>query len=273
MQRVQLFPDAPVVILDWSFFVFWRFFATKSWYGRKGGITEPLEQNANFVEDFKRTFVRAVETLRRKYGAPRSNLIALMDAPRATLWRKLILTTYKDNRNSSIEGGFFAIAESLHAEMGVQSIRIEGLEADDLAALVKTRLIELGVGDIVMLTDDNDWGQLASADASASASEPRVRVINKDDKDLGVRCGDLHQKILCGDPGDNIPPAFARCGKATAKRYADDPAALEEYFSKNPEARGTYERNRLLIDLSRIPQECVDGFRAQVDVTLLSSSS
>lgn len=267
MQRVELLPDAPVVLLDWSFFVFWRFFATKSWHQRKGTpMEEPLEQNAEFIQDFKRTFVRTVETLRRKYGAPRTNVVALMDSPRATLWRKQVLPTYKDNRNPTIEGGFFPLAEALHAEMGVQAIRVQGLEADDLAALVKGRLLELGVTDIVMLTDDNDWGQLADASRG-------VRIINKDEKDIGVRCGDLHQKILCGDPGDNIPPAFARCGKATAKRYAENPAALEDYFMKNPDARTTYERNRLLIDLSRIPTEHVENFRVQVDLSLLPSAS
>ena len=261
---ISLNLDAPIVLLDWSFIVFWRFFATKSWYIRvrpAPGVDDPpmiLSSEHAFVESFTRSFVKSIETIRKKYGAPKGNVVALMDAPRATLWRKAIFPTYKDNRDfkkSPIERDFFVIAERLQAQLGVQGVRMDTLEADDLAYLFKRSLVPLGAKNVVMVTDDNDWGQLACDE---------IRVRNVEDKDIGVRCGVLQQKILCGDPGDNIPPAFKRCGKVTGARYAADACALESFFVKNPEARCTFERNRKLIDLSCIPQVHVDAFESAV---------
>ena len=255
--------EAPIVLLDWSFIVFWRFFATKSWFVRSSvaNLTPRLADEPVFVESFTRSFVKAVEAIRKKHGAPKGNVVALMDAPRATLWRKAVLSTYKDNRDrkkSPIEGEFFGIAEQLQAHLHVRGVRMAALEADDLAYLFKRRLVAAGAKSVIMITDDNDWGQL---------SGDNIRVVNVEDRDIGARCGVLHQKILCGDPGDNIPPAFKRCGKVTAARYACDADALETFFSKNPEARVAYERNRELIDLSRIPQVHVDAFDARVTIS------
>ena len=232
----------------------------------EGGLATPAPRLADsrvFVESFTRSFVKAVDAIRKKHGAPKGNVVALMDAPRATLWRKAVLPTYKDNRDlkkSPIERDFFVIAEDLQAHMGVQGVRMANLEADDLAYLFKRRLASTSAKKVIMITDDNDWGQLAC---------DGIRVVNVVDKDIGVRCGMLQQKILCGDPGDNIPPAFKRCGKATAARYAGDSQALEAFFEKNPDARETFERNRLLIDLSCIPQKHVDAFDAAVTFLIL----
>lgn len=259
--RVRLVPGAPALVLDWSFVVFWRFFATKAWFLRARAPEEgaALMATPDFVDTFARTFADAVAKLRKKYGVPRGNVIALMDAPRASLWRTLEYPEYKGTRVTSIEGAAFDVALGLRADMGVQSVDVPGLEADDLAFLVKGRLLDLGVSDVVMFTNDNDWGQLA---------EPRVRVVNRDETDVGVRCGSLVRKCLCGDPGDNIPPAFARCGKATADRLAGDPAAMEAHFAKNQEARAGYERNRRLIDLSCLPDACRASFDADVAIEL-----
>ena len=261
-RQVSVDPTAPVLVLDWSFFVFWRFFATKSWWARAHPepTTEALMDNPEFVATFARTFAAAVEKLRKLYRAPPGNLIALMDAPRAELWRTLAFPAYKANRASTIEGAAFAVAETLQAAMGLQTVGQPGLEADDLAYLFKQRLLALGVTDLVLLTDDNDWGQLA---------DERVRVLNRDQKDIGVRCGSLLQKCLCGDPGDNIPPAFARCGKATAERLAADPDALEAHLAKDPQARAGFERNRLLIDMACIPTERAQRF--DEDVTFVTT--
>lgn len=262
-------PESPVVLLDWSNIVFWRFFATKSWYVRVNTYTSDvkLADDSTFVESFTRSFIKAIESLRKKHGAPKGNVIALMDAPRATLWRKAVFPAYKDNRDlrkSPIEREFFDIAEGLQAQLNLQSVRIATLEADDLAYLFKRRLMVVGAKKIIMVSDDNDWGQLA-----VTNDDVQIRVVNVDDKDIGVRCGCLQQKILCGDPGDNIPPAFNRCGKVTAARFACNADALEAYFVKDPPARDTYERNRLLIDLSCIPQEHVDAFDAAVELVLI----
>jgi len=256
---VRVAGGAPVLVLDWSFFVFWRFFATKAWYARAHPDADagPWMAKADFVDTYKRTFAGAVAKLCKTYGVPPGNVIALMDAPHATLWRTLEYPEYKGQRASSIEGGAFDVALGLRAELGVQGVDVPGLEADDLAYLVGERLRALDVADVVMFTNDNDWGQLAG---------PRVRVVNKDGADVGIRCGSLAAKCLCGDPGDNIPPAFARCGRATAERLAGDPDAREAHFAKNPDARAGYERNRRLIDLSCLPAACRAAFDADVAI-------
>lgn len=264
--EVRLDPRRPIVLLDWSYFVFWRFFATYGWFARAAAEatgTDGLHENPSFVAAFKKQSYDALQKFRTKYGAPQGNLVALLDAPRPTLWRTAVLPTYKANRDAKrppqgtgMNPAFFAISEAWLAEQGIAAVRVEGLEADDLASLFAARIAPVAP-DLVLVSNDNDWGQLGA---------PGVRVRSVDDQDIAARSGNLEAKIFCGDPGDNIPPVCARCGPKTAEKLAANADAAAAYMAKHPEAEAGLARNRLLIDLTRIPKAQQERFQAAVTI-------
>lgn len=267
---MKLDATRPIVLVDWSYFVFWRFFATHSWFSRamaEATSTADLHENAAFVDAFKKHSLDALRGFRTKYGAPAGNVVALLDAPRATLWRTAVLPTYKANRDAKrpppgagMNVAFFGISEAMLAEAGVPAVRVAALEADDLAALFCRRLADAPASDVVLLSDDNDWGQLGRP----GPARAQVRVFNVAGRDVAERSGSLEAKVFCGDPGDNIPPVCARCGRKTAEKLAADADAAAAYLAKHPDAEAGLARNRLLIDLANIP----DAERARFDLAV-----
>ena len=265
---VQLDASGPVLLVDWSYFVFWRFFATKKWYdSRLADVvdTTTLHGDPAFVSAFRKQMMDALQQVRARYGIPRGNVVALLDSPRATLWRTEVLPTYKANRDARraaapagtlINPEFFGLSERALSDDRVSAVRVDGLEADDLAYLFREAL---PTRSIVMFTDDNDWGQLGGE---------RVRVVNAGGADVAERSGSLASKIFSGDPGDNIPPVCKGCGKQTAKKLADSAELREAYFAKHPDAVAGHARNRLLIDLASVPEPYRRRFEAQVVVAV-----
>jgi 5'-3' exonuclease len=62
------------------------------------------------------------------------------------------------------------------------------------------------------------------------------------------------KKVILGDPSDNIPRVFERCGEKTLLKYTDNHIELETALSKNKEYRKRFNLNRLLIDFNKIPE-------------------
>ena len=78
----------------------------------------------------------------------------------------------------------------------------------------------------------------------------------------------LTYKALVGDKSDNLPPPIPRCGKKTAVKYVNDPAALEKALTTHPEARAALERNLQLLDNTRVPAELLHWATEQLAARL-----
>ena len=71
---------------------------------------------------------------------------------------------------------------------------------------------------------------------------------------------DLFCKILTGDPSDNIPSVFPKCGPKTALKYFNNRELFEKKLSGSELWQKQYELNKQLIDFNSIPQTLVDEF-------------
>ena len=257
------------VIIDSSYLVFYRFYATILWFKRANKDVDTSgdyswHTDSVFMEKFKKIFFSCIQKLIKHFKAPTSNIIFAMDCPRRNIWRMSHLETYKANRDevkksSSISRVFKytydTVLPELVAKYNVKILRIPGAEADDVAAVVTKRLLKLyTTREILIITNDCDYLQLL---------QPRVHIWNLQTKNLKDRSSgdpaiDLELKIILGDKSDNIKRCFPKCGEKTALKYIKDRTLLEKAFKLYPESRAIYERNSLIIDFNRIPTEIIN---------------
>jgi hypothetical protein len=62
------------------------------------------------------------------------------------------------------------------------------------------------------------------------------------------------KKIILGDPSDNIPKVFNKCGIKTLEKYLSNPQLLEDALKQDTDANKRFKLNRVLVDFNQIPQ-------------------
>lgn len=271
---VQFNLDEPIMLIDTSYFIFYRYYAVFNWFklSQDSDIDVPsIIQNEVFMEKFSKLFKSNLEKLQKKNKIPFRNIVFVKDCMRDHIWRYDYFKDYKksrDERTNTFNGDIFKycyreLLPELERTLGVQSCEHECAEADDIIA-VFTRSIRKRSPDtkIVIITNDNDYLQLI---------DENVGIFNMKLLDLKTRLSHdpetyLKMKIILGDKSDNIPSVFSKCGDKKAYQMVESPSLLEEKLSKNEEFRTRYELNQLLIDMRRIPQNIQDEILTMLDV-------
>lgn len=273
----------PIVLVDGSYFIFRRFFATLKWY--KFRDPDVRSDTCMGVEEFRNAILKHtladIQDLRKRWAVqPEGKRRAsrkdwedvsvwfAVDCHRAEIWRSALVPDYKGTRerNAMMDPGCFqALYELLRDQLPL--LEVDGLEADDIIALTHRRLRDRGyTGKIVCITNDNDYLQLL---------DEHTELYNLEKKDLRQRsCGDprkdLLVKILVGDKSDNIRPVRE---KLTEKRVKDLlPLAEEEILQAltlNGDEMARFELNRKLIDFGHIPTDLVEKYNGCYDIAIL----
>lgn len=260
------------IFIDGSYFCFYRYHSLLTWW--KNAFPEELEvlkdpyQNQLFVQKFKKIFVETVKKLQKNLSIGKDVkpiIIVGKDCKRSDIWRNELFPAYKGTRglNDSFMGGpFFKMVyeEQLFIEGGATNIlKHPKLEADDCIALsVKHLLIFNPECEIYIVTSDKDYLQLAG---------PKVHLYNLFYKKLtdqksctgNPEC-DLFCKIVTGDPSDNIPSVFPKCGPKTALKYFANKELLEKRLGESEEYQKQYDLNKKIIDFNGIPHNLVEEF-------------
>lgn len=255
----------PVMLVDTSYYIFHRYFATGRWFGFQAVYdpNTPWMEQPEFLDAFFRHLENDMRRWRKQFGlGPTADIVFCLDCPRSEIFRNGIAEGYKEGRTApaGFDGEIFSKALAyLEARAGVRMMGHAGCEADDIAAIVHGRIREVAGAEhpILILTNDNDYLQLGDA---------HTQIFNMAGKDLKARglkdpWLDLFAKVLLGDKSDGIAPIRARLGPKTAQsmlhraRGAEDPEAdLEgQVRAMGKEAWEAYVRNRALIDFRQIP--------------------
>lgn len=250
------------LIIDGSYYIFYRFHAVLSWWNKKtDSVKSDLINQPNFVETFKKTFISKLKDISKKLSIDSPTVIICKDCKRKDIWRMDLIKNYKGTRKENGEiGPFFKLAyDSLFKECNVDYIfKHRKLEADDCCAILTKWLLNVeNNNSITIITSDTDYLQLI---------QPRVKLINlkmksvqTDKNSTGDPKKDLFIKIIIGDKADNIPGLFKGVGKKTAAKYYDNNELFQKKLEKvDPIVRLHYDRNINLIDFDKIPKEYVD---------------
>jgi 5'-3' exonuclease len=265
--QVILDSSLPVILIDTSYYIFYRYFSTLKWYqfrNKEIDVTKIHEDEVFMTALFKHTLVE-FQTMAKKWNTKLSQIIFCCDCSRDTIWRNQHTDCYKQSRvpnpnfNSHIFFKFYEYLEKHREEWGIHLLVVENLEADDIAYLTKKTLQEKGWNqDIMIVTNDNDYLQLLD-------SQTKIYNLNGKWVDLSTRsCGDpkkdLKIKLIMGDKSDNIVAIHAGIGPKTAMKLASmDDVEFEKYLEEK-NCKETYLKNKTLVDFTMIPAEYMQLF-------------
>ncbi len=270
---------SPILLIDMSYYVFYRYYATFNWYKRQSNAVidvEHIKDNIEFMEKYAKMFEKTLLDLMKLHKIIHpSNVIFAKDCCRDNIWRHQYYNAYKatrEEKSASFNKDVFTytyhtLIPELQNRIGFQIIGHYCLEGDDIIAIITKHLFNSynnGI-QITIITNDNDYIQLMNIDKLSDTEQHNILMIkNLQDKNIcdRVNCSSqvyMNVKKILGDKSDNIPAITRKCGEKTAYKLATSQELLMNLLNKEPEAKKQYELNSLLIDFDNIPEEyCCD---------------
>jgi DNA polymerase-1 len=262
------------IFIDGSYFCFYRYHSLITWW--KNAYPDNLDvlqnpyENTSFVDKFKKTFIDTVKNIPKKLKLDKLSrpfIIVGKDCKRANIWRNELFPKYKANRDNSPESGFMggpffkmAYDDELFIQGGVTTIlKHPKLEADDCIAIsVKYILNKWPNASIYIITSDKDYLQLAGE--NVHIYNLAFKSLTEQKSCTGDPLCDLFCKTVTGDPSDNIPSVFPKCGIKTALKYFTNKDLFEKKLQESELYQQQYYLNKNLVDFNNIPQEIVNEF-------------
>ena len=259
---INVLSSKPIIIIDQSYYIFNRYFATISWFKRKSPemiITEEIVNEDEFILAFFRHFENDIKKLLKKFKTIKTNIIFSGDCSRSDIWRNEIYDCYKSTRakKTNFNNKIFVMFRQFIYNHNYNYCEYEKLEADDITYILQKHLkTNCSSVPIVIITNDSDYLQMY---------DKRVNIINMQFKDLSLKMKnmpsvDLEFKIIFGDKSDNIPKIQTGLNKEKAFKLAlMDKEERNKYLEEN-DLLDKYNLNKKLIDLEEIPENLIIEF-------------
>jgi 5'-3' exonuclease len=268
-----------ILLIDLSYYVFYRYFATFNWYKRQtteNVDVDNIKDNVEFMEKYAKMFEKTLLELIKKYKiTSATNVVFVKDCSRDHIWRHQYYNAYKATREEKsalfnkdvFTYTYHTLIPQLQEKIGFQIIGHYCLEADDVIAIITKHMFDTYLNNIhiTIITNDNDYIQLMNIDRLSDINQNNVLMIkNLQDKSIcdRVNCSSqiyINVKKILGDKSDNIPSITRKCGEKTAFKLASNQDMLNNLLEKDGDAKKQYELNDLLIDFKNIPEEyCCD---------------
>ena len=248
------------------------------------GGRRDVEVNVPLV---RHMIINALRSYRKKFGPEFGEMVIACD--NRHYWRRQYFPNYKANRKKSrADSGFDwnSIFEALHlirAELAEHFpyavIDVDGAEADDVIAVLAEYSQTMNTDGLVpsaepflVLSGDHDFNQLQKWSNVKQYAPVQKKFIKLTETPEAV----LMEHIIMGDKGDGVPNILS--GDDTfingdrQRPIRKDALALwktqkPEDFINNDEMWRNFQRNRELVDLSRIPEEIkesiIDNYEMQ----------
>lgn len=235
-------------------------------------ISSIIEQAGAHADNLEIDLVRhmilnKIRSLKVNFGKEYGELVIACDDK--NYWRKEIFPHYKANRKidrekSNIDWNVLfealnQIKREIKEHFPYRVIQVRGAEADDIIATLVFEFGEvLNTGDkILILSGDKDFIQLQTYGNVKQYDPVRKKDVTSDNP--------IHFRehlILTGDRGDGIPNVLSpdHCLVEGIRQKPLRETKINEILNSDSkdiphDIMRNWERNRLLIDLSRIPNE------------------
>ena len=252
------------LLIDGSYFIFYRYFALVRWWKHshpEETTTTLFQENSVFIDKFKQMFIKSLTSLPSKLNIINPIIIVSKDCKRQNIWRKQLYPKYKEQRTRHDDIAFFMnlAYHELFPKLAKLILFHPSLEADDCIAIsVKHLLNTYPACNIYIITSDKDYLQLAQE--NVQLYNLAFKKLTEQKSCTGDPSCDLFCKILTGDPSDNIPSVFPKCGPKTAIKYFNNRELLEKKLQESETYKNSYELNSKIIDFNNIPKELVKEF-------------
>jgi hypothetical protein len=226
--------------------------------------------NKTLDEDMIRHMtLNSLRMYKQKFGEKYGDMVLACDGPGN--WRRGVFPQYKANRKKGRNESDFdwdtafmimnRIREEIKDNFPYHVIHLEGCEADDIIGTLVERTQEFGnFEDVMIVSSDGDFKQLQKYD-NVSQFSPLTKKLVKEDHPRQ----NLQLKILTGDAGDGIPnilshdDTFVNGERQTPLSKKKKEAILEDLAEGELLYAASwyrnYQRNEMLIDLTKTPQD------------------
>jgi hypothetical protein len=210
-------------------------------------------------------FLNSLRSNRKKFGQEFGEIVICADGKNS--WRKEVYPYYKANRRKSREESeldwneLFRIVNLIRDELReffpYKVIHLDHCEADDIIGVIVNEIgteLNIGTEPILILSGDKDYIQLHRF-ANVKQYDPvRKKWIQNSNPDKY-----LAEHIIKGDTGDGVPNILSEDNcLAVGSRQKPMTAKRLDQFLNNPESMDAetlrrYHRNKMVIDLSEVP--------------------
>ncbi len=172
------------------------------------------------------------------------------DAPRKTVWRREILSTYKDRTNSQYVDDITEdlantteVAMELFKYLNLRQYSKKKMEADDL---IYAASVTLHPKPSIIISSDSDMMQIPYMVSSSKVYDPKTLIENEI-----PRHHPAMMKSIVGDKSDCIAGYYG-IGPKKGSLLIENFQHLQEFLELK--GRDVYHRNLLLTDLSLCPK-------------------
>lgn len=274
-----------LILVDASYTSFYRFFATLRWFSfsnkdeykkYKDDPKYDWSQNKIFIEKYKKMYLESIIKLIGKRVYKKSKLVFCLDSPQKSLWRNKLIDDYKGERQDlTLKNNYKPTFKITYDELipnlvkenpeKIYSAKVDKVEADDIIALLVRYYRDLNFeGKFYLVSGDEDFLQLGDDDLYfVNYKKKKVFQLTKDEAE-----DKLLQKIICGDPSDNIKCIFPKDRKLVSNKLRKEVKAskkkLQDYLKTNPDSLKRFNTNRQLIDFNMIPEKYVKRINKKI---------
>lgn len=231
--------------------------------------------------------INAIRSYKKKFGAEFGDIVIACD--NRHYWRRQYFPNYKANRKKARqESGFdwSSIFEALHQirselqeHFPYPVIDVDGAEADDVIATLaeysqtsNTDGLLPSAEPFLILSGDHDFEQLQKYSNVKQYAPVQKKWVKLTESPEAV----LMEHIIMGDKGDGVPNILSnddtfinghRQRPMKKDKVAEWKKMKPEDFITNDEMWRNFQRNRELVDLSRIPEDIkeaiIESYEAQ----------
>jgi len=256
----------PIVLIDTSYYIFFRYFATLKWCGfqKKEFDIETIHLNEEFLSYFHKHFQNDIKKITKKWKTISSNIYLSCDCPKTSIWRHSIYSSYKSNRTSNSNftlDCFHTLKDSI---TNYTKFFSESLEADDIIAILHKKIRTINSKyPIIIITNDNDYLQL---------SDDNTSIFNMQFKDIVERSQfdspdkNLFFKIVLGDKSDNIPK-ITSIKKSEIEKITNKSKEERDNWIEKSDFKELYYKNLQLISFDYIPNDLKERFLEKVTIS------
>jgi 5'-3' exonuclease len=268
MMLLELTDNKNIVLIDTSYYVFYRYFATMRWFGfqKKEFDMSTIIENEEYISSFIKHMESDLKKICKKWKTDINNVVFCADCQRCDIWRNDLYKDYKGSRvqNVNFNRDIFPIVNDYIAKKNIKKVSFDRLEADDIIYLMQKQIKNIGNNNVIIISNDNDYLQLADS---------RTNIINMQFKDITLRGSknadvDLYHKAMYGDKSDNILKISPLMTKEKALEISQMPEKeMKDWLIKHS-LIDQFNFNMNLISFELIPRKYVDTFYENVQMTV-----
>lgn len=256
--------NKPIVLIDASYYVFFRYFATMRWFAfqKQEFDMTTVTENEVFVKSFIRHMEADIKKISRKWKTTLNNIVFCSDCQRCDIWRNDIYKEYKGTRaqNANFNRRIFNIFNEYMEQKAIKKVSFDRLEADDIIYLLQKQIKSFS--EIVIITNDSDYLQLV---------DKNITIINMQFKDITLRGSqdakaDLYNKAIYGDKSDNIQkiaPFITKDKSLEISRMSE--ADINAWLHENNLLQ-QFNFNMQLIAFENIPSKIASAFNDSISI-------